>query len=125
MKMADEKYKFTYFEQTVLDLRNVWSKHAVAPEHIWTRKGENRNTDSSAFDVQDQRFLRGTAKPGCKFDLRHAAHTKIVSDLAALLDFPVPPTTLYKLDDPLPDCPHKKLPGEPWVAISVWPFMSF
>jgi len=120
------KHDLNRLDASVILLRETWSSAPHAPEHTWTRSGLNRTTDSSAFDVIDQRMLRGTAKPGCKLDhVRHAAHEKIASDLAALLDLPVPPVTLYHWPGQLPDCPHKRKPGDPYVAISAWPWLSF
>jgi hypothetical protein len=123
---ADPQYRFNHFDASAVALIEQWSKAPHAPDHVWTRNGPNRTTESSAFDVLDQRMLRATAKPGCKLNhVRHAAHEKIASDLAVLLDLPIPPVTLYHLPGALPDCPHKKKPGDPYVAISAWPFLSF
>lgn len=113
-----------HFVEETLSLRAAWSVCAVAP-HTWERIGENGHTDSAPFDVKDQNGLRGKAKPGyVKPDVSRAAHEKIASDLAAILDLPIPPVTLTELtaDKGLKADPRTKQPGDPFICISAWAF---
>jgi hypothetical protein len=114
--------RLQFFEAETLALRASWSGCAVAP-HTWERIGNNGGTDSAPFDVKDQNGLRGKAKPGfIKPDVSRAAHEKIASDLAALLDLPIPPVTLCKLTSAngLQQDPNQ--PGDPFVCVSAWAF---
>jgi len=115
-----------YFDADVLALREIWSRCAVANPYAWERDGPNGVTDSAPFDMKDkQSGLRGKAKPGfVKPDVSRAAHEKIASDLAALLDLPVPPVTLFKITGELPPDPQSKAAGDPFVSISAWAFPS-
>jgi hypothetical protein len=114
-----------HFENDTLALRSKWSQCAIAPNHEWVRAGQNEQTDSKPFDIKDQLGNQGKAKPGCVLpDVSRAAHEKIASDLAALLDLPVPPVTLYELPGPLPACVHTKLAGDPHICVSAWAFSS-
>lgn len=105
------------FDAPILALRAVWSNCAVASGHRWVRIGANQGSDSAPFEIGDQNGLRAIAKPGVvKPDVSRAAHEKIVADLAALLDFPVPPVTLTDLG--------AGWPGDRYVAISAFAFPS-
>jgi hypothetical protein len=117
---------FHHFDETTLATRASWSKHAIAPGHAWIRDGENEGSDSKPFDVKDpQTGHRGKAKPGTKLpDTSRAAHEKIASDLAALLELPIPPVCLYIMPEPLPVCRHTRQPGDPYIAVSAWAFTS-
>jgi len=113
------------FDADVLKLRGTWSNCAVALGHTWERCAANQNSESSPFDVKDKDGLRGKANPGHNnTDVSRAAHEKIASDLAALLDLPIPPVTLFKLEGVLPQDPRTKLPGTPFVCVSAWAFPS-
>lgn len=111
------------FDPSVLALREVWQKHAIAPGHEWVRIGENEGSESGPFDVEDQEKTLGKAKPGYKNpNVSRAAHEKIASDLAALLDMPVPPVTLFELKRPLPHDARRNAPGDPHICVSAWAF---
>ncbi len=111
------------FDPDLVELRNKWSGSAICEDHQWHRISENETSDSSPFDMRDNDNLRGKAKPGhLDSSVSRAAHEKIAADLAAMLDLPIPPATLYRLPEPVPDCPRKKRPGDPNICILAWAF---
>ncbi len=86
------------FDPDLVELRDKWSGSAICEDHQWHRISENETSDSSPFDVRDNDNLRGKAKPGhLDPSVSRAAHEKIAADLAAMLDLPIPPATLYRL----------------------------
>ena len=111
------------FDPDLVELRNKWSGSAICEDHQWHRISENETSDSSPFDMRDNDNLRGKAKPGhLDPSVSRAAHEKIAADLAAMLDLPIPPATLYRLPEPVPDCPRKKRSGDPNICILAWAF---
>ena len=88
-----EKLSGRWVDQVVTD--DHW--HVVSKVSEETGKGD---TESSPLMVQNGPF-RCVAKPSAEHKPR-AAHEKIVSDLAYHLSLPVPPTLLWKREDPYP-----------------------
>ncbi len=113
------------FDDDVVRLRVTWSQCAIASQHAWERCSQNAQSDSAPFGVKDKDGFRGKAKPGfIKPDVSRAAHEKIASDLAALLDLPIPPVTLFRIPEPVPPDHRTKQPGDPFVCVSAWAFPS-
>jgi hypothetical protein len=105
---------FRSFDKEVEKRAADWFKTATSQDR-WNDDGDFGHTESQPFRVSFEGFS-GLAKPGQpRADgILRAAHEKITSDLAYLLQLPVPPVILWNTG------PATK--RDKWVAISAWAF---
>lgn len=108
---------FRNFSAEMEALADDWSTSAVTTD-AWNPTGKIWGTNSQPFEVANQNSLRGVAKPGALLNDRclRAAHEKIVSDLAYLLELPIPPVILWDRGEG-----HV---GDRYTAISAWAFVA-
>lgn len=103
------------FPSDVEAIAKSWAETALTADE-WEDLGKFGNTESQPIRVRNRKNgLIGVGKP-CKRDdnVCHAAHEKIVADLAYQVGLPIPPVILWdRQDDALP---------QRYACISAWAF---
>ena len=103
------------FSAEIEALARAWSTSAVSTD-TWTPTGRSWGTNSNPIMVANQNALQGVAKPGSPRPdkVLRAANEKICSDLAYVLNLPIPPVTLWDRGE--------GFVGERYCCISAWAF---
>jgi len=106
---------FRRFSAEIEALARAWSTSAVSTD-TWTPTGKSWGSNSNPIMVVNQNSLQGVAKPGSPRPdkVLRAANEKICSDLAYMLNLPIPPVTLWDRGN--------GFVGERYCAISAWAF---
>lgn len=103
------------FPADVQEIQKQWMGTAVDTDK-WTPTGRTLGGVTQTFLVSRHDGLLAVAKPGVGGIAEHPqAQEKIASDLAHLLDIPIPPVALTKMQAP-------GSPTEYWVALSAYCF---
>jgi len=101
------------FSPQIEALAKEWCENPIASNN-WITTGRRPGGESQTFEVRRPDGLLAVAKPGPGVNQSQArqAHEKIVSDLAYLLDIPLPPVALLKIAPFNVETPY-------WVSLSV------
>lgn len=103
------------FASEIEKVADLWFANPVTTD-TWQATGKTWGSESQPYEVSNQNNLRGVAKPGLNRPVditRRAANEKIASDLAYLLNLPLPPIVLWDRGDGV---------NERYASISAWAF---